>query len=207
VHTGRGAGPAHAAGALAAALWAGGCAGAHAGVEKGPPELLVEVLPRSAEILLDGHPVQRGGGILPAPDAEAEHVLSFRAEGYEPEEQVLPAGSAAGARVGAALRPAGFGGAPIDFEDAPALAEAAEFLVAEGHPEDGEAYAARAVAIAPRAPLAHRALGSARSRLGDPRAAADEWSEYLRLAPGAPDGVQVSRWIEEARRGEVPAGR
>ncbi|HET9551495.1 MAG TPA: PEGA domain-containing protein, partial [Anaeromyxobacteraceae bacterium] len=70
-----------------------------------PPELLVEVLPRLADVSLDGAPVGKGTRAVPAP-APGSHRLLVAAEGYEPAERPLPPGPLAGARVAVALRPA-----------------------------------------------------------------------------------------------------
>jgi tetratricopeptide (TPR) repeat protein len=168
----------------------------------GPPELLVEVLPRSAEVAIDGQPLGRGGRAVPAPSTGA-HVLRVSADGYEPLERPLPDGGLAGLRVAAALRPAGFGSARmLDYDEPEGLALAAAFLARSGRPEDAIAYADRAVAIDGKVALAHRALGDARAALGDGRRAVPSWAEYLRLAPDAPDAAAVAGRIE-AVRGDI----
>lgn len=168
----------------------------------GPPELLVEVLPRAAEVALDGQPLGRGGVAIPAP-APGAHVLRVSADGYEPLERPLPDGGLAGLRVAAALRPAGFGSARIlDYDEPEGLALAAAFLARSGRPDDAIAYAERAIVVDGSVALAHRALGDARAALGEGRRAVPSWAEYLRLAPEAPDAAAVARRIE-AVRGDV----
>lgn len=191
--------------AAALAVTVGGCRGPRArAAALRPPEVLVEVLPRSARVELDGRPVGAGGGAVAAPAAGDDHVLRVSAEGYEPEERVLP-GALDGARIAAALRPSGFGAArALDYDDAPALAAAAAWLAEAGDPGDAAEYAERAIAVDPGVALAHRALGDARRRAGDEEGALAAWAEYLRRAPGAPDAAAVARRMEAAREGRHP---
>ncbi|WP_242340373.1 MULTISPECIES: hypothetical protein [unclassified Anaeromyxobacter] len=185
----------------ALAVTSGGCSGARRrGAALRPPEVLVEVLPRSARVELDGRPLGPGGGAV-VPDAAPEpHVLRIEADGYEPEERVLAADSLEGARIAAALRPRGFGAVrALDYDDAPALAAAAAWLAEEGDPRDAAEYAERAISVDPGVAVAHRALGDARARAGDAAAAVAAWAEYLRRAPDAPDGPAVERRMEAAR--------
>ncbi|BDG01841.1 hypothetical protein AMOR_08370 [Anaeromyxobacter oryzae] len=187
---------------MALAIAAAACASGSRFERTRPREVLVEVLPRSAEVLLDGKPVGRGPGTFPAASRDlGGHTVAFRAPGFVPEELVLPAGDVAGARLGAALRPEGFPGPPLDLEDAPGLAAAAEFLGDQGDAADARDYAERAAMVDPRLAEAHRALGDARARLGDGAGAAESWGEYLRLAPAAEDAAAVEARIEQARSG------
>ncbi len=188
------------AAALAATL--GGCRGPRARAEAlRPPEVLIEVLPRTAHVELDGRPLGAGGGTVASPRTADEHVLRVSADGYEPEERVLAGGSLDGARIAAALRPRGFGSAgAVDYDDAAALAAAAEWLVSAGEPRDAAEYAERAIAVDPAVAVAHRALGDARARAGDPAAAVAAWAEYLRRSPGAADAAAVERKMDAARR-------
>lgn len=188
--------------ALAALAALAGCAGpgARAASDRPPPEVLIEVLPRSAAVELDGRPLGPGSRTVAAPPAGDEHVLRVSAEGYETWERTLPAGSLEGARLGAVLRPRGFASAhPLDYDEAPGLAAAAAFLAGAGPARDAADYAERAIALEPRAALAHRALGDALFRLGHRDRAARPWSQYLRLAPDAPDAAAVARRIDEVR--------
>jgi hypothetical protein len=182
--------------ALALAL---ACAGAAAPAEEAPaPEVLVEVLPRSAEVTLDGRPLARGGGAAPAPEP-GRHVLAVAAEGYEPVERTLAEEDLAGVRVAEALRPLGFA-APraLDYDDAEGLALAAAFLARRGTARDAVDYAERALVLDRGVALAHRALGDAAAREGDRRRAVAAWTEYLRLAPGAPDAAEVAARVDGA---------
>ena len=194
--------PRRAIAALTAAAWAAAlaCAGARTASEAAQPaELLVEVLPRDADVELDGRPLGRGGKTVPAPDASAPHVLRVSASGFAPEERTLPPGSLAGARIGAALRPEGLGGVAVDYDDGTGLAAAAAFLVGAGAARDAADYAERAATLEPTFPLAQRALGDALRALGHPHRAAEAWARYLELAPDAPDAPEVSRQLQEAR--------
>ena len=179
----------------------GACRGARGRAAAQPPgEVLVEVLPRTARVELDGRPLAPGGGAMAAPAPEEEHVLRVAADGFDPEERVFPAESLDGARIAMALRPRGFDGArAIDYDDAPALAVAAAWLAEAGEPRDAVEYAERAIAVDPGVALAHRALGDARAREGDRAAAIAAWAEYLRRAPEAPDVAAVERRMEAAR--------
>lgn len=176
--------------------------------ETRPPELLVEVLPRSAEVAIDGRSVGQGSRALSVPRADADaHVLTVRARGYVEERVDLPPDGAAGSRIGMALRPEGLGGGPLDLDAPEGLAAAAGFLLAEDEPGDAADYAERAVALEPRLAFAWRILGDARARQGDRSAAAAAWLEYLRAAPDATDAARVARSIEEVRgSGTLPAG-
>lgn len=188
---------------LASCLVAAGCGGrgrALDGVGAAPSEVLVEVLPRSSEVRLDGRPLGRGGGAVPAPPPAAAHVLVVAAEGYEPVERTLPEGDLAGARVAEALRPLGFAAAgALDYDEPRGLSLAAAFLAAQGNPADAAAYAERAVTLDPALPLPHRTLGDSAWAVGDRRRAIAEWSEYLRLAPGAEDAARVAGQVDAAR--------
>jgi hypothetical protein len=142
------------------AVTVGGCRGPRGrAAALRPPEVLVEVLPRSARVELDGRAIGAGGGAVASPGAD-EHVLRVSADGYEPEERVFPAGSLEGARIAAALRPRGSGIArAIDYDDGPSLAAAAEWLAASGDPRDAASTRARdrrGSRHRPRAPLARR---------------------------------------------------
>lgn len=189
--------------AVAAAVWAGAlaCAGARpaAPAAEEPPEVLVEVLPRDAEVELDGRLLGRGGRTVPAPDEAVPHVVRVSASGFATEERELPPESLAGARIGAALRPEGLRGLALDYDDAPGLAEAAAFLVRTGAVSDAADYAERAASLEPALPLAQRALGDALGALGRPRRAAQAWSRYLQLAPDAPDAPEVAERLREVR--------
>jgi tetratricopeptide (TPR) repeat protein len=192
-------------GALALALAAGCGAPRHeVREERAPTELLVEVLPRRAEVTLDGVSLGPGSRTIPAPRA-GEHVLVVAADGYEGVTRPLPEDDLAGARVAEALRPDGFAAArPLDYDDPEGLALAAAFLAAGGDARDAADYAERALALDPAHPLAHRARGDALARLGEGARAAEAWEEYLRRAPDAPDAAAVAERIEAARTGAAP---
>jgi tetratricopeptide (TPR) repeat protein len=173
-----------------------------------PPELLVEVLPGAADVALDGLALGRGSRTVAAPPVGV-HVVSVSAAGYAPERRELPPGDLGGVRVAVVLRPEGFGsGRALDYDEAEGLSFAAAFLVRSGDAHDAAEYAERAIAVDPGAALAHRARGDALDRMGDRRNAVGEWSEYLRLRPGAPDAAAVSERIARVR-GDVlvPAER
>lgn len=165
-----------------------------------PAEVLIEVLPRNAEVELDGRALGPGSRTAPAPTGADEHVLRVRADGYSPVERVLPPGSLAGVRLAEALRPEGFGGArALEYDDAPGLAAAGAALARSGRAEDAIDYASRAAALDPRLPLAQRALGDAFAERGDAAHAAAAWGRYLQLAPGAPDAAAIADRLSRLR--------
>jgi tetratricopeptide (TPR) repeat protein len=184
-----------------------GCSPASRFERNRPREVLVEVLPRGAEVWVDGRPAARGSATIPAPPEDRELTVAVRAAGYEAEELTLAPGDAAGARVGAALRPEGFPGPTPELEDATLLAAAADYLLERRAAADARDYAARAAMVEPRLAIAHRVLGDARAALGDLAGAAASWTEYLRLSPYAEDAAVVEARIEEALGGRGPAGR
>ncbi|ABC82329.1 tetratricopeptide repeat protein [Anaeromyxobacter dehalogenans 2CP-C] len=195
------------AAAAALALGAGCTRAARARFEgTRPASLLVEVLPRSAEVLLDDRPLGRGARTVPVDRADAGgHVLRFRAPGYVEEVREVP-GGLAGVRVGAALQPEGWPYGPLDLDEPRGLAAAAEVLLGGGEAADAADYAARAVALEPSLAEAHRALGSARAAQGDRRGAAAAWGEYLRLRPDAPDAAQVAERLDALDGGDGAPG-
>jgi hypothetical protein len=170
-------------------------------VEARPVELLVEVLPRSALVALDGRALGPGSRTIPAP-RPGEHRLAVQAPGFAAAERELPEGDLAGVRVAVVLRPEGFAAAgPLDYDDPEGLALAAAFMVRNGEARDALDYASRALELDRRVALAHRARGDALHRLGEEGRAAAAWDEYLRLRPDAPDAAAVGRRISEARGG------
>jgi hypothetical protein len=191
------------------AAWAAACGGRRVPPEEAKaPELLVEVLPPDAAVSLDGRPLGRGSRAVPAPPpGDGPRVLRVEADGYEPAERPLEDGSLAGVRVAAVLRPLGFASFRIlDYDDPEGLALAAAHLALVGErPRDALAYAERALALEPGTALAHRAAGDARAALGEAGRAVSSWTEYLRLAPEAPDAARVAERIEDARAEPAPA--
>src|SRR5919202_6932853 len=73
-----------------------------------PPEALVEVLPRDAELWVDGVAAGRGARTVPVPDPDHVYVFSAAAPGFAPEQRGGEGALLAGARVGIVLRPEGF---------------------------------------------------------------------------------------------------
>jgi tetratricopeptide (TPR) repeat protein len=170
------------------------------------PELLIEVLPAGALLELDGVGLGRGSRSVPAP-APGEHLLTVSADGFEPVERPLPKGSLDGVRVGVALRPAGFGASRrLELDEPEGLAAAATTLGRAGRHRDAYDYAARAVALDRRLPLAQRALGDALAALGRRDEARAAWGRYLLLAPDAADAAAVEQRMSQGRTTfEMPA--
>ena len=196
--------------AAALAVTVGGCRGARARAEAlRPSEVLIEVLPRSARVELDGRPLGAGGGAVASPIAADEHVLRVSAEGYEPEERVLPAGSLDGARIAR-----GAPAARLRLGGRDRLRRRPGARGGRGVARRGAANRAM-LPSTPSAPspsipavaVAHRALGDARARAGEPAAAVAAWAGYLRRSPEAADAAAVERLMEGARRdGELRDG-
>ncbi len=172
------------------------------------PEVLVEMLPRGAALEVDGRPLGQGSRTVEVPDGEHVYRLRIAAPGYDPAEVAQPGAKLAGARVGVALRPPGFGAARrLDYDDPASLVQAASALLRVGRPAPCVEYADRALQIA-EVPQAHRLLGAAHAQLGHRDESVRHYSAYLTLVPDAPDARSVARAIEAAR-GDVtiPAAR
>jgi len=162
------------------------------------PEVLLEVLPLEAEVRQDGAVI--GGGTLTVKLGEGPSTVEVAAAGFEPRQVVLDPKTQAGARVGVVLRPTGYGEArPLALEDGPALASASAWLLRAGRVAEAAAYAERAVQAAPAAPAPRRALGLALAKQGKRNRAAQELSQYLQLAPGAPDRAEIEAAVERFR--------
>jgi len=167
--------------------------------ELAPPEVLVEVLPRAARVELDGQPAGTGSRTLPVPEATRLYRIRASAPGFEAAEVELPGEKLAGSRLGMALRPEGFGsGRRLDLDDPSGLSQAAAQLERGGRAPEAVEYAERALSLA-EVPLAHRVLGAAYARLGDRRASVRHYTDYLNLAPDAPDAAAISRALERSR--------
>jgi len=161
----------------------------------------VEVLPRDAEVWVDGGPLGRGAHEVAVRDPGHVYVFRASAAGFADAERAVPGAEAAGARVGLALRPLGLGaGARLDLDEPGGLASAAAALLRDGRASDALDYAARAGELAPRAPAVHRLLGDAHRQLGHRQRAAREYEQYLQEAPDARDRDEVERAVEELRR-------
>jgi len=172
-----------------------------------PPEVLVEVLPHAARVDLDGQPLGAGSRTVPVPEATRLYKLRATAPGFEPAEVEQPGEKLAGSRLGMALRPEGFGsGRRLDLDDPTGLSHAAAQLERAGRPREAVEYAERALSLA-EVPVAHRVLGAAYARLGDRRASIRHYTDYLGLAPDAPDAAAISRALEK-ERGDItiPSG-
>lgn len=164
----------------------------------GRPEVLLEVLPPGAEVTQDG--ASRGTGSLTIKLGAAPSTVRVAAAGYEAQEAVLDPGKHAGARMSVVLRPTGYGqGRPIVADDGPALAAVSAWLLRAGRTDDALAYAERGVQAAPSAPQPRRALGLAYAKLGKRGRAAQELSQYLQLAPNAPDRAEIEELVERFR--------
>lgn len=162
------------------------------------PEVLLEVLPPQAEVRQDG--AVAGVGSVTLRLGAGSATVEVTAPGYEPRQLAVDPRTQAGARVGVALRPAGYGeGRPLAMEDGPGLAAASGWLLRAGKLDDALAYAERAVEVAPSAPAPRRALGLALARAGKRRRAAQELSQYLQLAPGASDRGEIQGLVEKLR--------
>ena len=190
--------PSRAAAVLCASLLA--CAARKEAWRGVAPEVFVDVVPRAAQLSVDGAPVGLGAHTVPVPDARHVYVLRAAAPGFAPRERSAEGERLAGARVGLVLRPEGFGeGRPLDLDEGSGLAAAASLLQRSGRAAAALEYAERAVEVSPEVPLGHRVLGEAAQALGQRKRAVQELSAYLQLAPDAPDRRAVERRVEELR--------
>jgi tetratricopeptide (TPR) repeat protein len=166
-----------------------------------PPEVLVDVLPRSALLQLEGRSLGNGSMAVPLPAGPAR--LRISAPGFHPAEIGLDPAAPAG-RAGVALRPEGFGAARTLHIDEPGgLAAASVFLLRQGRAPEALEYAERAVDLAPAAAAPNRALGMALLELPSDRKrqerAAQALSAYLAAAPDAPDRGEVAATVSRLR--------
>ena len=169
-----------------------------------PPEVFVDVLPRSAELTVDGAPLGPGSRAVPVPDPSRRYLFRAAAPGFQGVERADDGARLAGARIGLVLRPDGFGSARrLQLDDGDGLAAAAALLERRGQHLAALEYARRAVEVAPREPRAQRVLGDAALALGRQQDAIQAYSAYLRLAPDAPDAAAVERRVERLRGDQV----
>ncbi len=162
-----------------------------------PPEVFLDVLPRTADVIVDGHRVGKGPQPLALGDRPME--VQFVAEGFEGLVVSVDA-KAAGSRVGVALRPSGWGtGRTLDIDEPIGLAAAASVLLRAGLALEASQYAERAAEVAPVAPQPHRVAGFAHLKLGRKGRAAQELSRYLELAPDAADREEIERLVGQLR--------
>ncbi|MDQ1256761.1 MAG: Serine protease, partial [Candidatus Hydrogenedentes bacterium] len=63
--------------------------------------------------------------------------------------------------------------------------------------EEASAEFSKALSIRPEYPAAHYNFGLTLAAAGHEKAAVEQFSEYLRLAPDASDAAQVKAWIAE----------
>lgn len=173
-------------------------------------DLSIEVLPRGAAVELDGQPVGRGAASRPALDAGRRYRLRVTAGGFEPLEVEVEGAKLSGGQTVLVLRPVGFGSQRrLDAGDPGGLAQAALTLLRAGRLDDAQDYAARSLDLGETA-LVHKVLGGIWARRGDRRRAGRHYSEYLVLAPDAPDAKQIAAEVERLR-GDLtvpaPAGK
>jgi predicted Zn-dependent protease len=162
------------------------------------PEVFLDVLPRNAEVRVDGAPV--GDGPVTVRIGEMGAQVEVRAGGFEPRLLALDPKVHAGARVGVVLRPSGFGGGRrLEIDEASGLAAAGAWLLRSGKVVEAAWYAERAVEAAPSAPEPRRVLGLALAKQGQKRRAAQELSHYLQYAPSAPDRVEIEGMVTQLR--------
>jgi predicted Zn-dependent protease len=160
-------------------------------------EVYVEVLPRNAEVRVDGAAAGTGSRALTLGDREV--TLDVAAPGFDPV-QVTVDPHVAGRRVGVALRPAGWGaGRTVDIDEPLVLVAASQVLLRAGRAIEAAEYAERAAEMGPQLPTPRRALGMALAKLGKRNRAAQELSQYLQLSPAAADRAEVERLVARLR--------
>jgi len=179
---------------------AAGCAAPKEAWRQSPPEVFVDVVPRAAQLSVDGALLGRGSHTVPVPDRAHVYVFHAAAPGFAPRQRKGEGAQLAGTRLDLVLRPDGFGEARrLDLDDGAGLAAAASLLERRGQHLTALEYAERAVEVGPEVPLGHRVLGEAAQALGQRKRAIQEYSTYLRLAPDASDRGAVEQKVEKLR--------
>jgi predicted Zn-dependent protease len=162
------------------------------------PEVFVDVLPRDAEVRVDGAYLGRGSVALPLGSGPSRVMV--RAQGFETRVVEVDPRVHAGARLGVVLRPAGFGeGRRLEIDDAAGLAAAGAWLLREGKVAEAAWYAERAVEAAPSTPQPRKVLGLALVKQGKKGRAAQELSYYIQYAPQAPDRDEIEVLVARLR--------
>jgi tetratricopeptide (TPR) repeat protein len=188
--------------ALAAALGSAACAtpGHQPAREAAPAEVLVEVLPREAELWVDGVDAGRGTRTVPVPDAEHVYTFHAAAPGFAAVERAGDGAELAGARVAMVLPPVGLATArQLDLDDPAGLLVAGAALLRDGRAAQAVEYGERAAELTPGEAAPHRLVAEAARAAGDRARAAREYAAYLRLAPDAADRDEVERAVDELR--------
>ena len=181
------------------ALALAACAGQKESWRSLGAELSIEVLPRNADVSLDGEPVGHGARSRPNPEAGRRYRVRATAAGFEPLEIEVDGSRLSGGQTVLVLRPVGFGSQRrLDAGDPAGLAQAAMTLLRAGRLDDASEYASRSLDLGDTA-LAHKVLGGVYAGRGDRRQAALHYGEYLALAPDAPDARQVEAEIARMR--------
>lgn len=174
------------------------------------PDFSIEVLPRNATVEVDGRPAGRGAASRTVVDAGRRYRLRVTASGFEPLQVEVDGSKLSGGQTVLVLRPVGFGSQRrLDAGDPGGLAQAALTLLRAGRIDDAWDYAQRSSELGDTA-LVHKVLGGIHARKGDRRQAGRHYSEYLVLAPDAPDAKQIAAEVERLR-GDLtvpaPAGK
>jgi hypothetical protein len=165
-----------------------------------PPEVLVDVMPKSALLAVDGVSLGAGGRIIPVPNAAHVYVLTAIAQGFTPIERTGTGTALAGGQITLVLRPEGYGEARrLDLTDSAGLAAAAVLLERRAQHREAMEYAERSLEVGPEQPLAHRVIGDAAYALKQHKRAIDAYSAYLAASPGAPDRRVVEGRVEKLR--------
>lgn len=163
------------------------------------PEVLVDLLPRSAVLEVNGRVLGPGTRSVPLPDLQRRYRFLASASGFQSAEMTAEGKKLAGAQVTLFLRPNGFGTARrLDAADPASLAQAALVLLRAGRLDDARDYADYSLGLV-EVPLAHRVLGAVYEKQGDRQRAAQEYSLYLSLSPDAPDAKAIAEAVARAR--------
>jgi tetratricopeptide (TPR) repeat protein len=179
---------------------AAACAARKEAWRQAPPEVFVDVVPRAAQLSVDGAPLGMGAHTVPVPDPAHVYVFRAAAPGFAPRQREGVGSRLVGARLDLVLRPDGFGEARrLDLDDGSSLSLAASLLERQGKHAAALEYAERAVEVSPEVPLGHRVLGEAAQALGQRKRAIQEFSTYLQLATDAPDRRAVEGKVERLR--------
>ena len=166
-----------------------------------PKSVSFEVMPRSAQVEVDGKAQQPGLITIDVTDLQRTFKVRVSAEGFESEEAVVVAGKVVSKQVIVALRPAGYE-RRVDAGDAASMALAAAALWRAKRVDDAAAYAEQSMQIT-NTDLANRVLGDVWRHRGDRDKATRYYTMYLSLVENPRDGPEIRAYLMQDRPGDI----
>lgn len=186
-------------------LVAGGACAAEkvALTEVASPEIVVETIPSGAAVSVPGGQPGTTPYALHAPRRERRYELALARRGFLAQTVAVRGEDVhanPGARLLVPLRPDLWspGAAPIDPEDANALARAGVDLLKADRCPEALLFLHRAAEVNPRLAAAQKALGRCHARLKNRQKALAAYKQYLLVAPDAPDADEVRALVSKA---------